>query len=240
MIWHFSYCHHCRQMYDATVHKNYWHCTIRWWNRISRRWTLTLVWHWAIPKKNFAKITSKCWSWNTHTHVTKSILTLNYNWLGFVFSLSLFFWNRKSQLLALLLCIGSIDIALGNQEAEQRFLDVLRDLYNDGTLDIEDLSFWWSWESKCELGRKTKMAWNEIEIFLRRFGFWIDKSEFGALKLIHIIENDFTLFSFIQHHEYCAWCRASERENDCKWNVMNYSLRTCTSLTRKWQMGWAQ
>lgn len=49
--------------------------------------------------------------------------------------------HRKSQLLAILLCIGSADIALGNQQAEQRFLDVLRDLYKDGILSIEDLSF---------------------------------------------------------------------------------------------------
>ncbi|XP_055325049.1 uncharacterized protein LOC129579220 [Sitodiplosis mosellana] len=48
---------------------------------------------------------------------------------------------KKSQLLALLLCIGSADIALGNQQAEQRFLDVLRDLYKEGVLNIEELSF---------------------------------------------------------------------------------------------------
>lgn len=44
---------------------------------------------------------------------------------------------RKSQLLALLLCIGSVDIALGNDEAEQRFLDVLHDLYVDGVLNVD-------------------------------------------------------------------------------------------------------
>lgn len=48
---------------------------------------------------------------------------------------------RKSQLLALLLCIGSADIALGNEEAEQRFLDVIHDLYKAGALNIEQLSF---------------------------------------------------------------------------------------------------
>lgn len=42
---------------------------------------------------------------------------------------------RKSQLLAFLLCIGSVDIALGEQEAEQRFLDVLHDLFEQGILD---------------------------------------------------------------------------------------------------------
>lgn len=49
--------------------------------------------------------------------------------------------TRKSQLLALLLCIGSADIALGNEEAEQRFLDVLHDLYKAGVMNIEQLSF---------------------------------------------------------------------------------------------------
>lgn len=38
---------------------------------------------------------------------------------------------RKSQLLAILLCIGSVDVALGNADAEQRLMDVLRDLYAD-------------------------------------------------------------------------------------------------------------
>lgn len=47
---------------------------------------------------------------------------------------------RKSQLLALLLCIGSVDIALGNQEAEQRFLDVLHDLYEEGIMNVEEIS----------------------------------------------------------------------------------------------------
>lgn len=36
---------------------------------------------------------------------------------------------RKSQLLAILLCIGSVDVALGNASAEQRLTDVLKDLY---------------------------------------------------------------------------------------------------------------
>lgn len=44
---------------------------------------------------------------------------------------------RKSQLLALLLCIGSVDVALGNPDTEQRLLDVLEDLYNDGVLTDE-------------------------------------------------------------------------------------------------------
>lgn len=41
--------------------------------------------------------------------------------------------------MALLLCIGSVDIALGNQEAEQRFLDVLRDLYEQGIMKVDDI-----------------------------------------------------------------------------------------------------
>ncbi|XP_037909445.1 uncharacterized protein LOC119650625 isoform X2 [Hermetia illucens] len=47
---------------------------------------------------------------------------------------------RKSQLLALLLCIGSVDIALGNENAEQRFLDVLEDFYKDGILSSDFLN----------------------------------------------------------------------------------------------------
>lgn len=46
---------------------------------------------------------------------------------------------RKSQLLALLLCIGSVDVALGDSLAEQRLIDVLQDLYNDGILTDETI-----------------------------------------------------------------------------------------------------
>jgi len=54
-------------------------------------------------------------------------------------------WNdfnkdyRKSQLLALLLCIGSVDVALGDPRTEQRLIDVLEDLYNDGILTDETI-----------------------------------------------------------------------------------------------------
>lgn len=41
---------------------------------------------------------------------------------------------RRSQLLALLLCIGSVDVALGDPYTEQRLLDVLHDLNKDGVL----------------------------------------------------------------------------------------------------------
>uniref|UniRef100_A0AAG5CRF3 CHK kinase-like domain-containing protein n=1 Tax=Anopheles atroparvus TaxID=41427 RepID=A0AAG5CRF3_ANOAO len=44
---------------------------------------------------------------------------------------------RQSLLLALLLCIGSVDIAIGNPAAEQRLLDVLRDFYDEGILGLE-------------------------------------------------------------------------------------------------------
>ncbi|XP_012530840.2 uncharacterized protein LOC105833557 [Monomorium pharaonis] len=44
---------------------------------------------------------------------------------------------RRSQLLALLLCIGSVDVALGDPLTEQRLIDVLEDLYNDGVLTDE-------------------------------------------------------------------------------------------------------
>jgi hypothetical protein len=39
---------------------------------------------------------------------------------------------KRSQLLALLLCIGSIDVALGDVRTEERLLHVLKDLYDDG------------------------------------------------------------------------------------------------------------
>lgn len=41
---------------------------------------------------------------------------------------------RSSQLLALLLCIGSVDVAMGDPLTEQRLIDVLEDLHNDGVL----------------------------------------------------------------------------------------------------------
>lgn len=44
---------------------------------------------------------------------------------------------RRSQLLALLLCIGSVDVAFGNPVTEQRILDVLKDLHKDGVLSAD-------------------------------------------------------------------------------------------------------
>lgn len=41
---------------------------------------------------------------------------------------------KHSQLLSLLLCIGSVDVALGNPLTEERLLELLRDLYADGLL----------------------------------------------------------------------------------------------------------
>jgi hypothetical protein len=41
---------------------------------------------------------------------------------------------RRSQLLALLLCIGSVDVALGDPVTEQRLVDLLQDLHADGVL----------------------------------------------------------------------------------------------------------
>ncbi|KAI4459100.1 hypothetical protein MML48_6g00021264 [Holotrichia oblita] len=41
---------------------------------------------------------------------------------------------KRSQLLALLLCIGSVDVALGDPLTEDRLLELLRDLHNDGLL----------------------------------------------------------------------------------------------------------
>lgn len=42
---------------------------------------------------------------------------------------------KRSQLLALLLCIGSVDLALGNAQMEERLLSLLQDLYDDGLLN---------------------------------------------------------------------------------------------------------
>nr|CAD7574951.1 unnamed protein product [Timema californicum] len=47
---------------------------------------------------------------------------------------------RRSQLLALLLCIGSVDVALGNALTEQRLVDVLQDLHQDGVLSPDLLA----------------------------------------------------------------------------------------------------
>lgn len=46
---------------------------------------------------------------------------------------------RRSQLLALLLCIGSVDVALGDADTEQRLIDVLKDLHNEGVLTDETI-----------------------------------------------------------------------------------------------------
>ncbi|KAF6212726.1 hypothetical protein GE061_010433 [Apolygus lucorum] len=46
---------------------------------------------------------------------------------------------RRSQLLALLLCIGSVDVALGDPVTEQRLLDLLQDLHDDGILSKDIL-----------------------------------------------------------------------------------------------------
>lgn len=44
---------------------------------------------------------------------------------------------KRSQLLALLLCIGSVDVALGDPLTEDRLLELLRDLHNEGLLNPE-------------------------------------------------------------------------------------------------------
>jgi hypothetical protein len=41
---------------------------------------------------------------------------------------------KRSQLLALLLCVGSVDVALGEPRTERRLMHVLRDLYEEGVL----------------------------------------------------------------------------------------------------------
>lgn len=44
---------------------------------------------------------------------------------------------QRSQLLALLLCIGSVDLALGNAEMEERLLELLKDLHQQGLLHAD-------------------------------------------------------------------------------------------------------
>ncbi|XP_072399777.1 uncharacterized protein [Diabrotica undecimpunctata] len=44
---------------------------------------------------------------------------------------------KKSQLLALLLCIGSVDLAIGNAQMEERLLELLKDLFEDGLLNAD-------------------------------------------------------------------------------------------------------
>ncbi|XP_078033135.1 putative oxidoreductase dhs-27 [Augochlora pura] len=44
---------------------------------------------------------------------------------------------RRSQLLALLLCIGSVDVALGDPDTEERLIDVLKDLHSEGVFTDE-------------------------------------------------------------------------------------------------------
>lgn len=44
---------------------------------------------------------------------------------------------KRSQLLALLLCIGSVDLALGNAQMEERLLVLLQDLHADGLLNAD-------------------------------------------------------------------------------------------------------
>ncbi|XP_066907772.1 uncharacterized protein [Halyomorpha halys] len=44
---------------------------------------------------------------------------------------------RRSQLLALLLCIGSVDVALGNPVTEHRLVSLLQDLHSEGILSTE-------------------------------------------------------------------------------------------------------
>lgn len=44
---------------------------------------------------------------------------------------------KRSQLLALLLCIGSVDLALGNAQMEDRLLELLQDLHKEGLLSAD-------------------------------------------------------------------------------------------------------
>ncbi|CAH0386668.1 unnamed protein product [Bemisia tabaci] len=55
---------------------------------------------------------------------------------------------KKSQLLAIILCIGSVDLAMGNSMTEQRVLDLLQDLYDGGVFNLEQLFPDWDPEKK--------------------------------------------------------------------------------------------
>ncbi|CAG9769500.1 unnamed protein product [Ceutorhynchus assimilis] len=44
---------------------------------------------------------------------------------------------RRAQLLALLLCIGSVDLALGNAQMEDRLVELLKDLYKENLLNVD-------------------------------------------------------------------------------------------------------
>lgn len=46
---------------------------------------------------------------------------------------------HRSQLLALLLCIGSVDVAFGDPLTEQRLIDVLEDFHRDGVLNVDSI-----------------------------------------------------------------------------------------------------
>ncbi|XP_063979332.1 uncharacterized protein LOC135163653 [Diachasmimorpha longicaudata] len=46
---------------------------------------------------------------------------------------------QRSQLLALLLCIGSVDVAFGDPLTEQRLIDVLEDFHRDGVLNVDSI-----------------------------------------------------------------------------------------------------
>lgn len=47
---------------------------------------------------------------------------------------------KRSQLLALLLCIGSVDVALGDPMTEQRLIDLLEDFRGEGVLNVDRIN----------------------------------------------------------------------------------------------------
>lgn len=60
------------------------------------------------------------------------------NVVNFILNVNSLSFPRKSQLLSFLLCIGSIDIAIGQPETEQRLLEVLHDFYEDKIFSLDD------------------------------------------------------------------------------------------------------
>ncbi|KAI5712529.1 hypothetical protein M8J75_009054 [Diaphorina citri] len=84
-----------------------------------------------LRRKHTQALLNHYWQYLTHYSASLGLsieekLKYDRNQLGVDF--------RKSLLLALLLCIGSVDVALGSPDTEQRLVDVLQDLYDQGVL----------------------------------------------------------------------------------------------------------
>lgn len=85
----------------------------------------------SIRRQNTVQLLDKYWTWLVS--YTSQLGVDIENQLGYNRA-RLSEDYRRSQLLALLLCIGSVDVALGDPQTEQRLIDVLLDLNKDGVL----------------------------------------------------------------------------------------------------------